>query len=305
MNDSELDFMAALLKQNSGLIVSKDKVYLLENRLAPIARLHGFSGLTTLIEALRAKPAATLIEDVVEAMTTNESFFFRDGKPFDLFRDKVLPDLIAKRAGAKTLRIWCAAASTGQEPYSLAMILKEKAVQLAGWKIQIVGTDISRKALDRAKSGLYSQFEVQRGLPVQMLVKYFEKQGDVWQVKPEVRAMVEYRNFNLLHDLKTLGQFDVVFCRNVLIYFDLATKERVLEGISKVMTMDGSLFLGGAETVFGVSNLFKPADGTHGLYCRVGAPTAVAASSPAPLAAPIAVKPVMPLRPLAAGLRGS
>jgi chemotaxis protein methyltransferase CheR len=304
MNDSELDFMAALLKQNSGLIVSKDKVYLLENRLAPIARLHGFSGLSTLIEALRGKPAAALVEDVVEAMTTNESFFFRDGKPFDIFRDKVLPELIAKRAGTKTLRIWCAAASTGQEPYSLAMILKDKAAALAGWRIQIVGTDISRKALDRAKAGIYSQFEVQRGLPVQMLVKYFEKQGDVWQVKPDIRSMIDYRSFNLLHDLKALGQFDVVFCRNVLIYFDLPTKERVLEGISKVMTADGSLFLGGAETVFGVSNLFKPTDGMHGLYSRVPAPSALSTPAHAPAAAP-AAKPIPPLRPLAAGARGS
>jgi len=305
MNDSELDFMAGLLKQNSGLIVSKDKVYLLENRLAPIARLHGFSGLSTLIEALRGKPSTALVEDVVEAMTTNESFFFRDGKPFDTFRDKVLPDLIAKRAGNKTLRIWCAAASTGQEPYTLAMILKEKAAALAGWKIQIVGTDISRKALDRARAGIYSQFEVQRGLPVQMLVKYFEKQGDVWQVKPEIRSMVDYRSFNLLHDLRPLGQFDVVFCRNVLIYFDLPTKERVLEGISKVMAADGSLFLGGAETVFGVSNLFKPTDGLHGLYCRVAAPTSLPTPAGAPAAAPAATKSPPPMRPLAAGARGS
>jgi chemotaxis protein methyltransferase CheR len=305
MNDSELDFMAALLKQHSGLIVSKDKVYLLENRLAPIARLHGFSGLSTLIEALRAKPNTALVEDVVEAMTTNESFFFRDGKPFDTFRDKVLPDLITKRTGNKTLRIWCAAASTGQEPYSLAMILKEKAAALAGWKIQIVGTDISRKALDRARAGIYSQFEVQRGLPVQMLVKYFEKQGDVWQVKPDIRSMVDYRSFNLLHDLRSLGQFDVVFCRNVLIYFDLPTKERVLEGISKVMTADGSLFLGGAETVFGVSNLFKPTDGLHGLYSRVAGPTPLQTPASAPAAAPAAAKSIAPLRPLAAGARGS
>jgi len=305
MNDSELDFMAALLKQHSGLIVSKDKIYLLENRLAPIARLHGFSGLSTLIEALRAKPTAALTEDVVEAMTTNESFFFRDGKPFDTFRDKVLPDLITKRTRNKTLRIWCAAASTGQEPYSLAMILKEKAAAMAGWKIQIVGTDISRKALDRARAGIYSQFEVQRGLPVQMLVKYFEKQGDVWQVKPDIRSMVDYRSFNLLHDLRSLGQFDVVFCRNVLIYFDLPTKERVLEGISKVMTTDGSLFLGGAETVFGVSNLFKPTDGLHGLYSRVAGPTPLPTPTSAPAAAPAAAKSIAPLRPLTAGARGS
>ncbi|HEY4134983.1 MAG TPA: protein-glutamate O-methyltransferase CheR [Alphaproteobacteria bacterium] len=304
MNDSELEFMAALLKQNSGLIVSKEKVYLLENRLAPIARLHGFSDLNALIEALRRKSAPALLDDVVEAMTTNESFFFRDGKPFDLFRDKVLPDLIAKRAATKTLRIWCAAASTGQEPYSLAMLLKEKAAALAGWKIHIVGTDISRKALDRAKAGIYSQFEVQRGLPVQMLVKYFDKSGDVWQVKPDIRAMVDYRLFNLLHDLRPLGQFDVVFCRNVLIYFDLPTKERVLDGISRLLTPDGSLFLGGAETVFGVSNLFKPCDGLHGLYCHAGA-AAAAHGAPHPPAGPVPPAKVPPPRPLAAGARGA
>jgi len=305
MNPWDFEFIATLLKQRSGLVVSKDKVYLLESRLVPVARKHGHGTLDALIAKLRSGAAEPLVREVVEAMTTNESFFFRDGKPFDTFRDKVLPDLITKRTGNKTLRIWCAAASTGQEPYSLAMILKEKAAALAGWKIQIVGTDISRKALDRARAGIYSQFEVQRGLPVQMLVKYFEKQGDVWQVKPDIRSMVDYRSFNLLHDLRSLGQFDVVFCRNVLIYFDLPTKERVLEGISKVMMVDGSLFLGGAETVFGVSNLFKPTDGLHGLYSRVAGPTPLPTPASASAAAPAAAKSLPPMRPLAAGSRGS
>jgi chemotaxis protein methyltransferase CheR len=262
-----------------------------------------------LVEALRHKLVPVLLDDVVEAMTTNESFFFRDVKPFDTFRDKVLPDLLARRTATKTLRIWCAAASTGQEPYSIAMMLKENAAALAGWKFQITATDISRKALDRARAGVYSQFEVQRGLPVQMLVKYFDKTGDTWQVKPEIRAMVDYRSYNLLHDLRPLGQFDVVFCRNVLIYFDLATKERVLDGISRLMAVDGALFLGGAETVFGISSQFKTCDGLHGLYVHAAAIASLAASSAtkdalrAPAAAPPSPKP--PFARLVAGARGA
>ncbi|MBM3581118.1 MAG: protein-glutamate O-methyltransferase CheR, partial [Alphaproteobacteria bacterium] len=212
-----------------------------------------------------------LIADVTEAMTTNESFFFRDTKPFDLFRDNVLPHILSARPN-KTFRVWCAAASTGQEPYSLAMILKEQSAKLAGWKYEIVGTDLSREVLERAKKGLYSQFEVQRGLPIQMLVKYFEKKDDQWQIKPEIRGMVQYKELNLLHDLKVLGNLDIVFCRNVLIYFDQATKGKILENISKFIPNDGMLFLGGAETVLGISDKFKPLPGQRGVYCQTNAP---------------------------------
>jgi len=200
-------------------------------------------------------------------MTTNESFFFRDIKPFELFREHVLPQLTKNRADRKSFRIWCAAASSGQEPYSLAITLKEEAAKLTGWKTEIVGTDISKEILEKAKSGLYSQFEVQRGLPIQLLLKYFQKQEDMWQADAALRAMITYKEFNLLQDLTPLGKFDVVFCRNVLIYFDQETKSKVLEGISKQMPEDGILFLGGAETVLGISDKFKPVTGYRGVYC--------------------------------------
>ncbi|MBY0431848.1 MAG: protein-glutamate O-methyltransferase CheR, partial [Rhodospirillales bacterium] len=203
---------------------------------------------------------------VTEAMTTNESFFFRDIKPFDIFRQTVLPHLLQHRAAKKTFRVWCAAASSGQEPYTLAMLLKEEAAKLAGWRFEIVGTDISTEVLDRAKSGMYSQFEVQRGLPIQLLVKYFKKQGELWQIDAGIRSMVQYKHFNLLHDPKPLGQFDVVFCRNVLIYFDQPTKTRVLDAIARQMPGDGFLYLGGAETVLGISDKFVPLPGQRGIY---------------------------------------
>ena len=166
-------------------------------------------------------------------MTTNESFFFRDKIPFDHFRDAIMPGLMAARARERRIRIWCAAASTGQEPYSLAMCLKEMKQKLGGWRVEILGTDLSTEVLEKAKAGVYSQFEVQRGLPIQMLVKYFSQVGDTWQIAPEIRAMVQYRPLNLLADFAHLGRFDVVFCRNVLIYFDQETKIGVLNRIAQ------------------------------------------------------------------------
>ena len=207
-----------------------------------------------------------LLREVTEAMTTNESFFFRDMKPFDQFRTIVLPHMLQARAARKSFRIWSAACSSGQEAYSLAMILKEEAAKLAGWKIEIVGTDISQEVLEKAKAGLYSQFEVQRGLPIQLLVKYFKKNNEMWQIDPAIRAMVQYREYNLLHDVKPLGQFDVVFCRNVLIYFDQPTKTRVLDNVSRLMPDDGFLYLGGAETVLGISDKFRPIPDQRGIY---------------------------------------
>lgn len=265
MKPDDFDFLAKLLKDRSGLVLSKDKSYLLESRLMPVARKRGFKGLDELVAQLRRRDEA-LAADVTDAMTTNESFFFRDSKPFDQFRDVVLPNLLKTRATKKSFRIWCAAASSGQEPYSLAMILKENAARLAGWRTDIVGTDLSREILQKARAGLYSQFEVQRGLPIQLLVKYFKKRDDQWEIDPAIRAMVQYKEWNLLQDLKALGTFDVVFCRNVLIYFDQPTKGVVLENISKQMTDDGVLYLGGAETVLGISDKFKPIAGQRGVY---------------------------------------
>jgi chemotaxis protein methyltransferase CheR len=266
MNSADFEFISTLLKKRSGLVLTPDKSYLLESRLMPVARKNGMKGLEELFQAVRVASEGQLLVDVTEAMTTNESFFFRDTKPFDLFRDYVLPPLIEGRAVKKSFRIFCAAASSGQEPYSLAMILKEAGARLKGWRIDIVGTDISTEILNKARTGLYSQFEVQRGLPIQMLVKYFDKKDEQWQIKQELRDMVTYKEYNLLGDLKPLGHFDVVFCRNVLIYFDRETKGKVLESIAGLMPPDGTLFLGGAETVLGISDRFKPVPDQRGVY---------------------------------------
>jgi chemotaxis protein methyltransferase CheR len=265
MKPDDFDYVAQMLKTRSGLVLTKDKSYLLESRLMPVARKRGFKGLDELVAQLRRRDES-LAQDVTEAMTTNESFFFRDMKPFEQFRDVVLPNLLKTRANKKSFRIWCAAASSGQEPYSLAIILKEAAARMPGWRVDIVGTDISREILQKARAGLYSQFEVQRGLPIQLMVKYFKKKDDQWEIDPSLRAMVQYKEWNLLQDLKALGTFDVIFCRNVLIYFDQETKGKVLENMSKQLTDDGVLYLGGAETVLGISDKFKPIPGQRGVY---------------------------------------
>jgi len=268
MRPGDFDLLSKLVKEQSGLVLTQDKAYLLESRLMPVARKRGMKGLEELSDTLRARNEEALINEVTEAMTTNESFFFRDIKPFELFREHVLPHLTKNRADRKSFRVWCAAASSGQEPYSIGMTIREEAAKLARWRTEIVGTDISREILEKASSGLYSQFEVQRGLPIQLLLKYFEKNEDMWQADAALRAMVTYKEYNLLDDLRALGNFDVVFCRNVLIYFDQDTKGRVLEQISRLMPDDGVLFLGGAETVLGISDKFKPIPGFRGVYCK-------------------------------------
>lgn len=266
MTPSDYDYLRKLLKDRSGLVLSGDKAYLVESRLLPITRRIGLASLSELIAQLKAPGAEKLIVDVVEAMTTNESFFYRDKVPFDHFREFVLPSLIKERSNQRRLRIWCAAASTGQEPYSLAMIVKDMANQLAGWRIEILGTDLSTEVLEKAKAGIYSQFEVQRGLPIQQLVKYFTQQGETWKISPEIRGMVHYRPLNLLANFSALGNFDIVFCRNVLIYFDQPTKIDVLERIARVIEPDGYLVLGAAETVVGLTECFRPSTEKRGLY---------------------------------------
>jgi chemotaxis protein methyltransferase CheR len=262
----EYDYLRKLVKQRSGLVLSDDKQYLVESRLVPLARKVGVAGLSELVSKLKAGAAEALAVDVVEAMTTNESFFFRDKIPFDHFRQTIVPSLLAARAKERRLRIWCAAASTGQEPYSLAICIKEMAAQLAGWRIEIIATDLSLGVLEKAKAGIYSQFEVQRGLPIALLVKYFTQVGEMWQLAPEMRAMVQYRPLNLLQNFASLGTFDIVFCRNVLIYFDQPTKIDVLERMARLLDTDGYLVLGAAETVVGLTESFKPIADRRGLY---------------------------------------
>jgi chemotaxis protein methyltransferase CheR len=283
----DYDYLRKLLKDRSGLVLSADKQYLVESRLTPLARKVGLATLGELVGKLKANNER-LIVDVVEAMTTNESFFYRDKVPFDHFRDAIMPSLLAARAKERRIRIWCAAASTGQEPYSLAMCLKEMKDKIAGWRIEIIGTDLSMEVLEKAKAGVYSQFEVQRGLPIQMLVKHFVQTGDTWQISPEIRAMVQYKPLNLLADFSHLGHFDVVFCRNVLIYFDQETKIGVLNRIAKMLDADGFLVLGAAETVVGLTEAFRPMQDRRGLY----APNKDALKPGIGLAKPAAIRPL-------------
>ena len=266
MNSDDFNFIRELVKDQSGLTLTEDKAYLVENRLTPLVRKREMNSIEELVAAARSNGSGELVRDITEAMTTNESFFFRDIKPFDIFRDEIMPQLVESRCDRKSIRIWCAAASTGQEPYSIAMLLKEAASLFEGWRCEIIGTDISNEVLERARNGIYSQFEVQRGLPIQFLMKYFKQDGNEYQIDSVIRDMVDYREFNLLHDPKSLGSFDVIFCRNVLIYFDPPTKAQVLEKIGANMPADGLLFLGGAETVVGVTDKFKPVAGQRGVY---------------------------------------
>jgi chemotaxis protein methyltransferase CheR len=275
MNVDDFNLLAKLIKDKSGLTLTKDKAYLLESRLLPVARKYTLKNLDELVMRLRTRHEQGLIRDVVEAMTTNESFFFRDIKPFDQFKQVVLPYLLKARANAKSIKIWSAACSSGQEPYTLAMILKEEKPKLLGWNIEIVATDLSTEILAKAQAGLYSQFEVQRGLPIQMLMKYFKQAGDRWQIDQSLRDMVRFRPFNLLEDMNSLGQFDVIFCRNVLIYFDQPTKQMVLERMARQLGQDGFLYLGGAETVVGITDKFQPMTNHRGIYHHAN-PTAAA-----------------------------
>lgn len=266
MQIEDFELLSKILKERSGLVITQDKSYLLETRLMPIARKHNLATLGDLCNRIRTEKPVELLEDITDAMTTNESLFFRDTKPFTQLKETVLPKLLEMRSASRHIRIWCAACSTGQEPYSLAMLLKEDAQKFAGWRIEIIASDISNEVLDKAKKGFYSQFEVQRGLPITLLMKYFKQIGDKWQLDNAIRSMVQFRHFNLLDPPAVLGRFDIVFCRNVLIYFDAPTKKRVLEAIARQMASDGTLFLGAAETVLGITEKFKRFDDKQGIY---------------------------------------
>jgi len=281
----DYDYLRKCLKERSGLVLSADKQYLVESRLLPVARKAGLANLGELVTALKIAHEPSLMTAVVEAMTTNESFFFRDKVPFEHFRLTILPALLAARKNSRVIRIWCAAAACGQEPYSLAMSLKEIEEQIAGWRIELLATDLSGEVLEKARAGLYTQFEVQRGLPIQLLIKHFTQTGELWQIAPQIRGMVRYRQLNLLADFSQLGVFDLIFCRNVLIYFDQDAKIDVLNRLARVTAQDGFLVLGAAETVVGLTDRFKMVHDRRGLY--VPAPpasrlAALGAAKPAP-----------------------
>ena len=285
MTPTDYEYLRKLLKDRSGLDLSADKQYLIESRLLPLSRKAGLAGISELVQKMKGGSAATTTQ-VVEAMTTNETFFFRDKLPFDHFRDSIVPEILKARASRRSLRIWCAAGSTGQEPYSLAMCLKEMSAAISGWRIEILATDLSQEVLEKSRAGIYSQFEVQRGLPIQMLVKYFKQTGELWQINPDIRAMVQHRQLNLLHDFSQLGVFDVIFCRNVLIYFDQDTKIDIFNRLARITVSDGFLVLGAAETVVGLTDAFKPYPERRGLYRPNATQAAPARISVVGIAAP-------------------
>ncbi|MBR2865564.1 MAG: protein-glutamate O-methyltransferase CheR [Alphaproteobacteria bacterium] len=267
MNQTDFSFLSNLLKEQSGIVLTADKFYMLESRLMPVAREFNMSGLDDLTLALRQRDSA-LTAAFTEAMTTNETLFFRDIKPFAQFKDMVLPYLFKARANTKTIRILSAGASSGQEAYSIAMIVKDALEKNPDWNIEIVGIDISSTMINKAREGMYSQFEVQRGLPIRQLLRHFSKQDDQWQIDHSLRAMVQFKRWNLLDDIAPLGKFDVIFCRYVIRSFDSPLKTRILSKFANEMPADGCLFLGLNETVLGFSSRFKLIKDVKGLYAK-------------------------------------
>jgi chemotaxis protein methyltransferase CheR len=261
-----LEFLFGLLKKESGLTLSDNKDYLLRTRLEPVVIAHGYHSLDQLIDGLRTAPNSALKKEIIESLATHESFFFRDKKPFDYLKATVIPALLEKNKGIQKIRIWSAACSSGQEPYSLAMLIAEMGAKLQGWTIEIVATDMSEAILAKAAQGQYSQFEVQRGMPIQYLMKYFKQEGQNWLVTDKIKNMLQFKKHNILHSAQSLGRFDVVFCRNVLIYFENEVKKQALQHIAQVMNPGGTLVLGASEMLFQITDAFENIKEYSGIY---------------------------------------
>jgi len=263
-------FLQEFVYRESGIVLEDDKHYLLQARLLPIIRKEHLGGLDDICTRLRAGNAGLRVA-VVEAMTTNETLFFRDPAQYDALKTTILPALMKRREFSRRLTFWSAAASSGQEAYSLAILLIEMGVIAQGWMVQIVGTDLSTQILDRAREGRFLQIEVNRGLPAHHLVKYFTRQGLEWQLKDQVRSMVRFEQFDLRQSPAGLGTFDVIFCRNVLIYFDVPTKKRILAGLRSALRDDGCLLLGGAEAILDLDGHFgRQVVGQAAVYGKTG-----------------------------------
>lgn len=264
ISPQDFEYIQTLVRERSAIVLESGKEYLAESRLTPVARGLGLTTLGELVGKLRSDPRGSLSCRVIEAMTTNETSFFRDLQPFEALRTTIIPEFVKARAADRTLNLWCAASSSGQEPYTIAMVLRENFPQLLEWRIRFLATDISTQMLQRCREGIYSQLEVNRGLPAKYMVKYFEKRGTEWQIHKSLRDMVEFTELNLAGNWPALPQFDIVFIRNVLIYFDLPTKRAILGRIKKLLRPDGCMFLGGAETTLNVDEGFRrePADKT-------------------------------------------
>ncbi|HEY1095908.1 MAG TPA: protein-glutamate O-methyltransferase CheR [Alphaproteobacteria bacterium] len=266
MQTDDFSFYQKLLIERSGLALNPEKTYLLETRLTPVAQSLGYATLSDMTTDVRRRNDPAILNAIIEAMTTNETSFFRDNKPFAHLKDVILPHVCQTKKD-KTIRIWSAACSTGQEPYSIAMTISEFLAQNPGWKVEIVATDISQDVLKRAQQGEYNQFEIQRGLPIQMMIKYFSQVGTNWKVKDTLRNMISFKTLNLVDPIYNInGPFDIIFCRNVLIYFNQQGKAQALAKMTRHMTSDGVLMLGSCETVMGLPLDLQSFAGLHGIY---------------------------------------
>ena len=265
MVPDDFEYAARLMKERSGLVLTRDKGYLLENRLMPVVRQHNFKSFHDLVAALRTGDP-TLQTSAVDAMMSKDTAFFRDWKPFVHFAKIVLPNLMQARREKRHFRILCAGVSTGQEAYSIAMLIRDAAAQLTGWRAEIVGVDLSASAIAAAEAGHYTQFDVQRGLPIKALLRCFTRDDGGWQLNGDIRGRVNFQTWNLLDDMFPLGRFDVVLCRNVMVYLDLQAKIDLLQKLSRSLADDGVLYLGTQEPLMGVSAAFRPVNRDLGIY---------------------------------------
>ena len=268
VSQADIVYLRDLVYKRSAIVLESDKDYLVEARLGPIAREEGCADVASLISLMRKDSAPRLPTKVVEAMTTNETTFFRDTHPFDALTKKLIPNLLKTRATTKTITIWSAACSTGQEPYSIAMLLDETFPELKDWRVRIVATDLASTVLERARQARYRQLEVNRGLPARLLVKYFDRVESEWQIKESIRRRVDFVQLNLMDNWPHSGKFDIVFLRNVLIYFDVATKQNILRRVRQVLAPDGVLFLGGAETTLHIDPAYEREQFEKSVYYR-------------------------------------
>jgi chemotaxis protein methyltransferase CheR len=267
MTPQDRELVSQLCAARAGVRVDPEKSYLIESRLAPVARREGFGAAEDLIAALRERREDRLAWAIVEAMAHAETAFFRDREPFALFRDEILPTVAGLRGG-EPVRIWSAACASGQEAYSLAMVVEDERARLPGLKVELFGSDVGERQLEKAQSGLYTQFEVQRGLPIRQLVRHFEKDGEMWAISPRIRQMVRWRRVNLVADLSTAGRFDVIFCRYVLSALIEPMRARLLENLARALAPEGFLVLGQGEDVASLQGAFQPVGGRPGLYAR-------------------------------------
>ncbi len=264
-----IGYVCTLVRQRSAIELEAAKAYLIEARLTPVAKRNGYSNASEMVLALKSKPKADLQQQLVEAMTTNETSFFRDSHPFEALRTVIVPELLKSSAGRRTLNIWSAACSTGQEAYSIAMLLSENFPALASWSVSILGTDLSDEVLAKATAARFSQIEMNRGLPAALLAKYFRRDGLQWELEPRIRAMAKFAKLNLIEAWPSMPAMDVVFLRNVLIYFCPETKKKILRNIRKVMAPRAVLFLGAAETTMGLDDSFERVASASSVFYRL------------------------------------